>query len=166
MRRMTAIAAALFCAATASASATQYPERVKSYLSEAAKLCAEHGGKPGRPNEKTVRLIDVNDDGRDDFVIDYRHFPCDGGAPDIFCAEGFCGIDVLSWRSDNEWKLFLHASVADWRVRKGDKPAVLLLQRGSFCGRPKQRQCTVVYTFRKGAMHGKFQDAKYFRTAK
>ena len=108
----------------------------------------------------------MNDDGRDDFVIDYRHFPCEGGAPDIFCAEGFCGIDFLSWRSDNEWKLFLHASVADWRVRKGDKPALLLLQRGSFCGRPKQRQCTVVYTFRNSAMHGKFQDAKYFRTAK
>ena len=67
--------------------------------------------------------------------------------------------------SENEWKGFLHTSVADWRVRKGDKPALLLLQR-QFCQGQKQPKCTMVYTFRNGTMSGKIRDAKYFKTAK
>lgn len=165
IRRITV--ALLLCAATTGADASEYPDRVQSYLKEAAKLCTEHGGTLRTPDDRTVRLIDVNDDGHDDYVIDYRYLRCEGGDPNVFCSsDGFCGIDFLSWRTENEWKLFLHASAADWRVRKGGKHALLLLQRGEFCGRPKQPRCTVVYTFRNGGMHGKFQDAGYFKTAK
>lgn len=165
MRVTTIIAAALFCVTAATANAADYPDRVKSYLDDAAKLCKEHGGTLRTPDERTVQLVDVNDDGHDDYVIDYRWLRCEGNA-NVFCSsDGFCGIDFLSWRSDNEWKLFLHASVADWRVRKGDKPALVLLQR-QFCQRPKEARCTMVYTFRNGKMSGKIWDAKYFKTAK
>ena len=165
MRVTTLIAAALFCVTAATANATEYHWRVKSYLDDAAKLCKEHGGTLRTPDERTVQLVDVNDDGHDDYVIDYRWLRCEGNA-NVFCSsDGFCGVDFLSWRSDNEWKLFLHASVADWRVRKGDKPALLLLQR-QFCDRPKQPQCTMAYTFRNGKMSGKIWNAKYFKTAK
>jgi hypothetical protein len=165
MHVTTIIAAALFCVTAATANAIEYHWRVKSYLDDAAKLCKEHGGTLRTPDDRTVRLIDVNDDGHDDYVIDYRWLRCEGHA-NVFCSsDGFCGIDFLSWRSDNEWKLFLHASVADWRVRKGSKPALVLLQR-QFCQRPKDPQCTMVYTFRNGKMSGKIWDAKYFKTAK
>jgi hypothetical protein len=162
------MAALLLCAATASANATEYHWRVKAYIDDAVKLCKEHGGTPGTPDyEKMVRLIDVNNDGKDDYVIDYRHFPCAGGAPNIFCVEDSCSISFLSWRSDNEWMAFMHTGAVEWRVRKGDKPALLLLQRGDReCYRPHLPTCTKVYTFRKGTMSGKIQDAKYFKTAK
>ncbi len=159
------MAALLLCAATESANAAEYHWRVKAYLDDAAKLCKEHGGTLRTPDDRTVRLVDVNDDGHDDYVIDYRHLRCEGN-PNVFCSsDGFCGIDFLSWRSENEWMLFLHASVADWRVRKGDRPALRLLQR-QFCQRRNEPRCTLVYTFRNGKMSGKYQDAKYFRTAK
>ena len=160
------IAALLLCAASATENAAEYHWRVKASIDNAVKLCKEHGGTPGTPDyDKLVRLIDVNNDGHDDYVIDYRHMPCEGGAPNIFCSgDGFCSIEFLSWRSDNEWQIFLMADVADWRVRK-DKPALVLLQR-QFCQNPKQPKCTLVYTFRKGAMSGAFRDASYFKTAK
>ncbi len=50
-------------------------------------------------------------------------------------------------------------------MRKGNKPALVLLQR-QFCQRPKQTKCTMVYTFRNGKMSGKIWDANYFKTAK
>jgi len=148
--------------------AADYHWRVKAYLDDAAKLCREHGGTMRTPDDRTVQLIDVNDDGHDDYVIDYRYLRCEGGNPNVFCSSGgFCGIDFLSWRSENEWKLFLHAEVTDWRVRKGDKPALLLLQHGDrYCHRPHLPRCTTVYTFRKRAMSGVSRDAKYFKTAK
>ena len=154
------LAALLLCAVTATATATEPNWRVKAYLDDAAKLCAQEGGVLRTPDDRTVRLIDVNDDGHDDYVIDYRWLRCEGGNPHVFCtSDGFCAIDFLAWLPDKkEWKGFLHASVADWRVRKGDKPALLLLQHGEFCGWKNKPKCTVVYTFRKGAMHGKFQD--------
>jgi len=75
-------------------------------------------------------------------------------------------VEFLSWRSENEWQGFLVADVADWRVSRSGRPALFLLQRGEFCGWRKKPQYTVVYTFRKGTMFGKFQDASYFKTAK
>jgi hypothetical protein len=162
------MAALLLCAVTSVANAAEYHWRVTSYIEDAVKLCKEHGGTPGTPDyEKLVRLTDVNNDGHDDYVIDYRYFPCQGGAPNIFCGDGTCSISFLAWLSDNEWKGFLHTTAADWRVRKGDKPALLLLQHGDrYCHRPHLPRCTTVYTFRKGAMSGVSRDAKYFRTAK
>jgi hypothetical protein len=167
MSRITSITVALLlCAATAGAKATEPNWRIKAYLDGAAKLCTENGGVLRTPDDRTVKLIDVNDDGHDDYVIDYRWLRCEGN-PHVFCtSDGFCSIDFLAWLPDKkEWKGFLHAEVADWRVRKGDKPALLLLQR-QFCNRPKEPKCTMVYTFRNGTMSGKIRDAKYFKTAK
>jgi hypothetical protein len=163
MRKFHQMAIALLvCAWITDANAAEYPDLIRRHLEDATKLCSEHGGTMRTPDDRTVRLIDVNDDGHDDYVIDYRYFRCEGGPANLFCTDNFCSIAFLSWRSDNEWKLFLHASVADWRVRKGDKPALLLLQR-QFCQRPNDPQCTLVYTFRNGKMYGKMQDAKYSR---
>ena len=160
------MAALLLCAATASANANESNWRVKASLDNAAKLCAQEGGVVRTPDDRTVKLIDVNDDGHDDYVIDYRWLRCEGN-PHVFCtSDGFCSIDFLAWLPDKkEWKGFLHASVADWRVRKGDKPALLLLQR-QFCKSPTEPKCTMVYPFRNGAMSGTIRDAKYFKTAK
>jgi hypothetical protein len=78
------IAALLLCAGLADGDAAEYPERVRSFLDDAAKLCTEHGGTPRTPDDRTVRLIDVNDDGHDDYVIDYRYLRCEGGNPTVF----------------------------------------------------------------------------------
>ena len=166
MSRIASITVALLlCAAMANANAAEVHWRVKAKLEDAAKDCAKYGGTLRTPDDRTVRLIDVNDDGHDDYVIDYRYFRCEG-KPNVFCSsDGFCMVEFLGWVSDNEWKGFLVADVADWRVRKGDKPALLLLQR-QFCNRPKEPKCTMVYTFRNGTMSGKIRDAKYFKTAK
>jgi hypothetical protein len=150
-----------------SANAAEHHWRVKAALENAAKLCREHGGTPRTPDDRVVRLIDVNDDDHDDYVIDYRYFRCEGGAPNVFCSsDGFCSIEFLSWRSENEWKGFLVTDAAAWRVRKGDKPALLLVQNGQYCDRRYRQKCTTVYTFRKGVMSGVSRDAKYFKTAK
>lgn len=160
------LAALLLCVAAASANAADHHWRVKAKLEDAAKECAKRGGTLRTPDDRTVRLIDVNDDGHDDYVIDYRHLRCEG-VPNAFCSsDGFCMIEFLSWRADNEWQGFLVADVADWRLNKGSMPALFLLQRGEFCGWRNKPKCTVVYTFRNGAMSGKFRDARYFKSAK
>ena len=169
MSRITSIMAALLlCAATASANAAEPNWRVKAYLEDAAKLCAREGGVLRTPDDRTVRLIDVNDDGHDDYVIDYRWLRCEGN-PHVFCtSDGFCSIDFLAWLSDKkEWKGFLHASVADWRVRKGDKPALLLAAARQFCSAGRaSRNARWSTRSATAAMSGKIRDAKYFKTAK
>ena len=56
MRHIGPIVAALFFyAACPDAKAADYPERVRSYLDSAAKLCTEHGGTLRTPDDRTVR---------------------------------------------------------------------------------------------------------------
>lgn len=63
MRRLYRTAVALvLCAGLTDASAADYPDRVRSYLDDAAKLCKEHGGTLRTPDERTVQLVDVNDE--------------------------------------------------------------------------------------------------------
>jgi len=78
------IVAILLCVASTGANTAEYHWRVKTKLENAAKDCAQYGGTLRTPDDRTVRLIDVNDDGHDDYVIDYRYFRCEG-APNVFC---------------------------------------------------------------------------------
>ncbi len=67
---------------------------------------------------------------------------------------GFCALEVYTWRAKNEWKPLLVATASDWRTGRVDnRPALILSQRGSFCGNPKQKFCTAAYTFADGKVY-------------
>jgi hypothetical protein len=150
MLRLCAIGCAILL--STQAMAAEYPERIRSALERLQKVCVGIGGKPGSLDSAVVSR-DVNGDGQPDFVIDLGNVPCEG-RPDAYCVNGFCALEVYTWRAENDWKPLLVATVSDWRTdRVGNRPALILTQRGSFCGNSKQKYCTVTYTFADGKMY-------------
>ena len=142
--------------AAAPTAASEYPERIRSALERLRHVCVEHGGKPG-PVDAVVTSVDVDGNGKPDFIFDLRKMACTG-RPAVFCAGGFCTFEVYTWRAENDWKPLLIASVAEWRTaRIGKRPALILTQQGEFCGKPKRKTCTVTYTFADGKMYGKMK---------
>jgi hypothetical protein len=136
---------------SAHAAAAEYPEQIRNALERLQKVCAGIGGKPG-PLDGAVVSRDVNGDGQSDFVLDLGNAACEG-RPDAYCVNGFCALEVYTWRAENEWKPLLVATASDWRTGRVDnRPALILTQRGSFCGKPPNKTCTVTYTFADGKM--------------
>jgi len=137
-------------------SASEYPERISQAIETLRKVCTDIGGKPG-PFAGAVISRDIDGNGKPDYILDLGNVACDG-RPEAYCVNGFCAFEVYTWRAENDWRPLLAATVSDWRTsRVNDRPALILTQRGSFCGKPKQKFCTVTYTFADGKMYGRMQ---------
>lgn len=141
---------------SAKAPAADHPDRIRRATETLQKVCSDLGGKPG-PFIGAVVSRDINGDGQSDYVIDLGNVSCDG-RPEAYCVSGFCVLEVYVWRAENDWRPLLAATVSDWRTgRVNNRPALILTQRGSFCDKPKQRFCTVTYTFANGKMYGQMK---------
>jgi hypothetical protein len=158
MYRIASLAVVLAVIGTAATQtlAAEHPPQIRNALERLQKVCAGIGGKPGSLDSAVVSR-DVNGDGRSDFVIDLGNATCEG-RPDAYCVSGFCALEVYTWRAENDWKPLLVATVSDWRTgRVNNRPALILTQSGSFCGKPNQKFCTVTYTFADGKMRGQMK---------
>jgi hypothetical protein len=145
--------AAAIAVIAAPAFAADYPERIRRAMETLQKVCTDIGGKPGSLSSAVVSR-DINGDGQSDYVIDLGNVPCEGH-PEAYCVSGFCALEIYTWRGENDWRPLLAATVSDWRTgRVSNRPALILTQRGSFCNKPKQKYCTVTYTFADGKMYG------------
>lgn len=134
------------------APAAELPDRIRSAIETMQKACTSIGGKPGS-FDAAVNSRDVNGDGRPDFILDLGNARCEG-RPEAYCVNGFCMIEVYTWRAENDWRPLLVATASDWRTgRVNNRPALIFTQRGSFCGNPKRKYCTVTYTFADGKMY-------------
>jgi hypothetical protein len=128
----------------------EYPQRVQRALESLQKLCTDNGGRPGSI-DKVPTLVDINGDGRADWVLDRGKMYCEGRN---LCPDRFCGVEIYLWHADGDYHLLLHQIVRGWRSRRIDgKPALELVHPGEFCDRPKQPACRMIYIFdKKGNM--------------
>lgn len=78
MRSPITIGIALWFLAVVSASAADLPATVAKDLKAIADVCTEAGGKP--LTNDAVKRVDLNGDGKEDFVLDVGSVNCDGAA--------------------------------------------------------------------------------------
>ena len=79
----------LLLALAAPALAAERPALIAAAIGEREQSCTEAGGKLAAP-EKAIRRLDLDGDGRDDFILD-RRLACSKGAP------GWCGSGAARW---------------------------------------------------------------------
>ena len=66
------------------------------------------------------RLIDINGDGRADWVLDRGKMHCEGRN---LCPDRFCGVEIYLWHADGDWHLLLHQIVAELAQPPGRRQA-------------------------------------------
>lgn len=144
--------AAAVALVAAPAFAADYPDRIRRAVENLRQVCINIGGQPGSFGG-AVTSSDVDGDGQRDYIIDLGNVACEG-RPDAYCINGFCVLEIYTWRAKNDWQPVLSATVSDWRTGYVDsRPALILSQRGSFCNQPRQTTCTVTFTFADGKMY-------------
>ena len=73
-----------------------YPPEVQKALHYANDECTAQGGSDVTFAPGTVRVIDLNGDGRDDYIVNFGDTKCTGLRTfAVFCGTGGCLMDIL-----------------------------------------------------------------------
>lgn len=78
MRSIVSVALTMCGLAVGSASAADLPATVAKDLKAVTDICTEVGGKPN--TNDAVKRVDLNGDGKEDFILDVGSVNCDGAA--------------------------------------------------------------------------------------
>jgi hypothetical protein len=112
--------------------ASDYPVAVRKALSSAVLNCrAADGGKVTfAPN--TVRRVDFNGDGRDDYVVHLEDATC-STFESIFCGTGGCGVEFLVTMPDGTIRSLFEDTVHKYEVLPGKPRKVRFWVHHGFC---------------------------------
>jgi len=133
--------------AAAPALAEDWPPRIGAELAERRAHCRESGGE-ARIEGTFLRRIDLDGDGRDDFVMDDAGFRCSKGTP-LHCGSGGCQVQVfLGGETDARLvfaelaqKAVLKGSVLELSQRRGMPAIVVRFERGCAIRSDGERTC-------------------------
>ena len=126
------------------AAAQDFPKGIQEALARHNKLCLDEGGGTGAKfGPKIVRKIDLNGDGRDDYIIDLDDTTCDG-FESLFCGTGGCVVEILiAQRDDGSYTSIFNDTIHRYEIKPG--PGVRTIRfslHGGYCGKHGPSPCT------------------------
>ena len=71
-----------------------YPTEIRRALVEADEICRRAGGTRVTLSVNAVRKLDLNGDGREDYIVDFHEAEC-VGRTSFFCGTGGCDLLIL-----------------------------------------------------------------------
>jgi hypothetical protein len=142
-------AVAVIGAAVLPAVAADMPAEVAHAVEEAQQYCRNEGGTP-RQDAGFSRVLDLNGDGREDWILNFSKFHCVGSIPpEPYCGSGGCGLMVFVWQEGSAWKQVFDGVVQRFRLFKAKSGFRLDVSvAGNMCGRIDAHSCREVYEFR------------------
>jgi hypothetical protein len=118
-----------------------YPPHVLAVLSEARKACTDEDGKRVTFARQGVRQVDLNGDGRPDFIIDLNHAKCDD-RDTAFCGTGGCDFMILVAKPDGGFARVFSQRVLAYRIEGSSGPRTIRVDlHGSRCGKVGADPC-------------------------
>jgi len=134
----------LLCLGWAMPAAAQdsYPTGVRQALDRHNKQCLdEGGGKGAKFGPKIVRKIDLNGDGRDDYILDLDDTTCDG-FESLFCGTGGCVVEILIAQRDGSYTSIFSDTVHRYEIKPGRGVRTIRFSlHGGFCGKHGPEPC-------------------------
>jgi hypothetical protein len=113
----------------APALAAEWPAPVAAALKERQEFCGGEGGRLAAP-EKAVRRLDLDGDGRDDFILDDGKLACSKGAPG-WCGSGGCSMEVFLSGAKGGLKSILTELGAGYSVKKSGRGHIVTFRTRS-----------------------------------
>jgi hypothetical protein len=106
--------------------AGEYSTTLAAAIKERRDACAEQGGR-STAGANFIRRIDLDGDGRDDFILDDGQFRCSKGAPG-WCGSGGCSVEVFLAKPDGDAKSILTELGGGYAVTKTARGATLTVR--------------------------------------
>ena len=148
MFRLMLAAVLLAFVPTRIALSTQEPEVVAKEVREAEEQCRVDGGRPLK-RANFLRVLDLNNDGGEDWVLDFSKFECAGTVPSQpFCGSGGCSVSIYLWSGGSTWAKAFDETVQTFRfIKQNGRPALRVEFGGAACGKVNAKSCPKTYLF-------------------
>jgi hypothetical protein len=99
-----------------------YPTGVRRALVAADESCRRAGGTRVTLTVNAVRRLDLNGDGRDDYIVDFHETEC-GGRASFFCGTGGCDLLILVAQRGGALRKIFDDRVRGYEILSGRGPA-------------------------------------------
>lgn len=129
----------LFAGATTSSASGQqafvnYPTEIRRALVEADEICRRVGGTRVTLSVNAVRKLDLNGDGREDYIVDFHEAEC-VGRTSFFCGTGGCDLLILVALRGGALRKVFDDRVREYEILSGRGPSeIRFVLHGSYCG--------------------------------
>ena len=142
--------ACLACAAClAPAHAEDTPEDIAEIIAEAAKICRSSGGSPD--TAPILRGDDLNGDGKNDWIVDFAKFKCEGAANPT-CNPNGCTLQLYLGNGEG-WDLVFEDFVKAYKFSSSGKTRTMhVTTSGVPCNKPAEQTCQYNYRIEKDAV--------------
>jgi hypothetical protein len=123
--------------------ATDYPVEIRKALSYAPEECKRQGDGEGEVTfaPDTVRKVDLNGDGRNDYVISLQDTECSSYVT-AFCGTAGCDMDLFVTLRDGKLRNVFSSRIRGYEILSGKKAGIVRFQlHGSYCGRSGNPSC-------------------------
>lgn len=121
--------------------ARDYPIEVRKALSYAPVECKDQGGGKVTFAPDTVRKVDLNGDGRDDYVVSFQDTECSTYAT-AFCGTAGCSMEFLVTLPGGRIRSVFWDRIRGYEILDGAKRGVVRFElHGSYCGRSGNPSC-------------------------
>ena len=112
-----------------------YPKDVQAALQNARDECRRQGGSGVTFAPGTVHKLDLNGDGRDDYIVDLREAEC-AGRPAVFCGTGGCSLDILVALRGGRFRTVFSDRVREYELLPPGRGirSIRFQLHGAYCG--------------------------------
>jgi hypothetical protein len=132
------------------ARAAEPPDNVAQAITDAMQSCKDEAGKPNA--DAVLSTKDLNTDGGEDWIADYKKFKCDG-VPNPLCTAAGCTLQLYFWDGETAWNLVFEDLVQSYKFGKsGGKPMMYVTTSGDPCNKPTTDHCYYTYRLDKDAV--------------
>ncbi len=140
----------VLCLGVGAARGAEPPDNVAQAIADASQSCKDEAGKPNA--DAVLSVQDLNGDGGEDWIADYKKFKCDG-APNPLCTASGCTLQIYFWDGETAWDLVYEDLVQSYKFDKsGGKPMMYVTTAGDPCNKPTADHCTYTYRLDKDAV--------------
>jgi hypothetical protein len=121
--------------------ATDYPIEIRKALSYGPEECKRQGGGKVTFASDTVRKIDLNGDGRDDYIVSFRDTKCEGQLA-VYCGTAGCTLDIYVTLPNGHQRMVFSDRVRHYEILPGEGARTIRFDmHGSYCGQSGASAC-------------------------
>jgi hypothetical protein len=118
--------------------ATDYPLEIRKALSYAPEACKRQGEGEVTFAPDTVRKVDLNGDGRDDYVVSFQETTCSSYLA-AFCGTAGCDMDFFVTLPNGKLRNVFTSRIRGYEILSDS--IVRFELHGSYCGRSGNPSC-------------------------
>lgn len=119
--------------------AADYPIEIRKALSYGPEECKRQGGGRVTFAPDTVRRVDINGDGRDDYVVSFEDTECPG-QPSTFCGTSGCTVEFFVTLSNGKLRNVFSDRIRGYQLL-GSSGVVRFELHGAYCAGAGNPSC-------------------------